>query len=96
MQVRDTYQIITDRLLAILGAGTVPWQKPWNQGYGDPLNLVSRKYYQGINVFLLACYGSNFGSPYWLLMLYTSSIAERLNKLPYVFGTIGISAFSQL
>ena len=28
----DVYQIITDRLIAILEAGTVPWRKPWNYG----------------------------------------------------------------
>ena len=59
------FRSITDRIVAILEAGTVPWRKPWNYGSeGGPLNLVSRKHYQGINSFLLAC--SPYTSPYWL------------------------------
>ena len=51
----DVYQIITDRLINILEAGTIPWRKPWNYG-GEtgPRNLISKKHYQGINCFLLA------------------------------------------
>jgi antirestriction protein ArdC len=63
--MQDVYQIVTDRLLTILETGTVPWRKPWNYGReGGPLNLVSRRHYQGINCFLLAC--TPYGSPYWL------------------------------
>ena len=69
----DVYQIITDRLIAILEAGTVPWRKPWNYGNElGPINLVSRRHYQGINCFLLAC--TPYGSPYWL----TYSQAQKL------------------
>ncbi len=61
----DVYQIITDRLISILEAGTAPWRKPWNYGNeSGPLNLHSKKHYQGINCFLLAC--SPYASPYWL------------------------------
>ena len=58
------YQIITDRIIALLEQGTVPWQKPWGGPDGIPKNLVSGKEYRGINVFMLssACYES----PYWL------------------------------
>jgi len=63
--MQDAYQIITDRLITILETGTAPWRKPWNYGNErGPLNLVSRKHYQGINCFLLAC--TAFSSPYWL------------------------------
>lgn len=69
----DVYQIITDRLIGILEAGTIPWRKPWNYGSeGGPLNLVSRRHYQGINCFLLAC--TSYDSPYWL----TYSQAQKL------------------
>jgi len=67
MQKVDVYQIITDRLISIMEQGIIPWRKPWNSGReGGPLNLVSKRHYQGINCFLLACYGSSFGTPYWL------------------------------
>jgi len=50
----DVYQIVTDRILAMLEAGTVPWRKPWKGGARAwPTNHASRKEYRGINVFLL-------------------------------------------
>jgi antirestriction protein ArdC len=60
----QTYAIITERILATLGAGVVPWHNPWEQGI--PRNLVSGKPYRGINVFLTA--GAGFSSPYWLTL----------------------------
>ena len=75
----DVYQIITDRLIAILEAGTVPWRKPWNYGSErGPLNLVSRKHYQGINCFLLAC--TPHGSPYWLTYRQTQGLGGTVRK----------------
>jgi antirestriction protein ArdC len=79
MQKPDVYQIITDRLLAILEAGTIPWRKPWNYGReGGPLNLASRKHYQGINSFLLAC--TAFASPYWLTFLQAQQLGGSVRK----------------
>jgi antirestriction protein ArdC len=57
------YEMMTDRILTLLDAGTVPWRKPWKGG-GLPVNLVSKKAYRGINIFLLSCAG--YSSPYWL------------------------------
>jgi len=75
----DVYQIITDRLLALLEQGTVPWRKPWNYGReGGPLNLASRRHYQGINCFLLAC--TAFGSPYWLTFLQAQQLGGSVRK----------------
>ncbi len=61
--MKDTYQVITDRILEKLEEGTIPWHKPWSGG-GAPVNLVSKKEYRGINVFMLGCNGHE--SPYWL------------------------------
>jgi antirestriction protein ArdC len=44
----DVYQIVTDRIIELLEAGTVPWKKPW-AGAGLPCNVISRKFYKGIN-----------------------------------------------
>jgi antirestriction protein ArdC len=61
-------EIITDRIVKLLEAGTVPWHKPWaNRRTGDngmPRNAVSKRHYRGINVFILA--SQSYGSPYWL------------------------------
>lgn len=58
------YEMMTDRIIAQLEKGTVPWQKPWNGTTGLPKNLQSGKVYRGINLFMLGC--SGFASPYWL------------------------------
>src|SRR4029077_507999 len=61
----DVYQIVTDRVISLLEAGTVPWRKPWAGGdYQFPRNLASGKAYRGVNVWLLSCAG--YGSPYWV------------------------------
>lgn len=58
------YEMITDRIISLLEAGTIPWRKPWTAREQAPLNFVSGKAYRGINAFLLACAG--FSSPYWM------------------------------
>ncbi len=58
------YDRITERIVALLEKGTVPWNKPWNTKTGWPRNLVSKKPYRGINVFLLG--EASYESPYWL------------------------------
>jgi antirestriction protein ArdC len=58
----DVYALITERIIEKLEAGTIPWHKPW-RSVGAPRNLVSKKTYSGINVWLLTAQG--FTSPYW-------------------------------
>ncbi len=48
----DVYQIVTDRIIELLEQGTVPWQKPWTDA-GMPANLLSKRPYRGINLWLL-------------------------------------------
>ena len=59
----DIYEIVTNRIMELLEAGTVPWHKPWKAS-GGAKNIISKKPYRGINQFLLNC--SPFSSPYWL------------------------------
>ncbi|CCW19151.1 Antirestriction protein [Sphingobium indicum BiD32] len=52
----NLYQQITDRIIADLEAGRVPWVQPWgsaNTGIGMPHNAVSSRRYSGINVLTL-------------------------------------------
>lgn len=58
----SVYDIITSQILAQLEKGEIPWRKPWRTL--PPVNLISKKTYRGINVFLLALQG--YGSQYWL------------------------------
>lgn len=48
----DVYDIVTNRIIELLEAGTIPWQKPWAEA-GIPMNLISKRPYKGINVWLL-------------------------------------------
>lgn len=56
----DVYQSVTDRVLAALEAGTVPWRKPWRGG--GPQNMNGRPY-RGVNVFLLSL--MPYADPRW-------------------------------
>lgn len=56
------YEIINKQILDKLEAGVVPWQKPWSGG-GRPMNVISKKAYKGVNVWVLSY--SEYSSPYW-------------------------------
>ena len=44
---RKPYEVVTQRIIEQLEAGTLPWAKPW--AVGQPANLVSKRPYRGIN-----------------------------------------------
>lgn len=48
----DVYSLVTNRIIELLEAGTIPWQKPWTSN-GIPRNLLSKRPYRGINLLLL-------------------------------------------
>jgi len=60
----NIYDIINNRIQDLLQQGTIPWRKPWNAQSNYPKNLISKKKYRGINVWVLAC--QEYDSPYWL------------------------------
>ncbi|PWJ86863.1 antirestriction protein ArdC [Mesorhizobium loti] len=50
------YQEITDRIIAELERGTVPWVKPWGSAKADlglPSNATTGRRYSGINILIL-------------------------------------------
>ena len=49
----DVYSLVTDRIIAELEKGTVPWKQPWTAG-DMPRNLLTMSPYRGINLLLLA------------------------------------------
>jgi len=65
----DAYNVVTDRIIEALEAGTVPWHRPWKslQGFG-PTSLQTGKPYRGINVWLLSLtsHACGYTSPYWV------------------------------
>ncbi|WP_243375516.1 zincin-like metallopeptidase domain-containing protein [Geotalea sp. SG265] len=60
----NVYEVINNRIMELLEQGTVPWRKPWNAESNMPKNLINKKHYRGINVFLLAC--MPYSSSYWM------------------------------
>ena len=52
----SVYQIVTDRIIASLKAGVIPWEKPWQTphfaGGPFPRNFRTGKPYRGINIML--------------------------------------------
>lgn len=67
-QANKVYEMITDKILAQLDKGVIPWHKPWNSASGAHKNLVSGKPYRGINPFLLTitALSNGYASPYWV------------------------------
>src|SRR5271170_1708074 len=73
----DVYQIVTDKIVAMLESGVVPWRRPWTSA-GLPRNLVSKKPYRGINVFLLSA--SRYVSPHWLKLRQANELGGSVRK----------------
>jgi antirestriction protein ArdC len=72
------YERITGRITALLAQGTVPWHKPWKATTGLPRNLVTKKPYRGINVFLLLA--MSYESPFWLTCRQANQLGGRVRK----------------
>jgi antirestriction protein ArdC len=69
----NLYREITDKIIAQLEQGIVPWVQPWTSGsrlspLGLPVNGLTRRSYSGINILLLwsALEERGFASPYWV------------------------------
>ena len=60
---QSAYDVVTDRVLALMERGAVPWRRSWSTAVDAPRNMQGRPY-RGINTWLLG--GQGYGSPYWL------------------------------
>ncbi len=78
----NLYQTVTERILASLKAGFIPWEKPWNSpgwtGNAFPRNFLTGKPYRGINVFLL--WASPYSSPFWLTFKQAQALKGTVRK----------------
>jgi antirestriction protein ArdC len=74
----NIYDQITERIIAMLEKGTIPWRKPWTAQTGLPRNLVSGKAYRGINVFLL--HAMCYESPFWLTFRQAQELGGNVRK----------------
>jgi antirestriction protein ArdC len=82
----DVYEIINSRIKELLEQGTVPWRKTWSAGE-MPRNLVSKRGYRGVNLFLLAC--QPYSSSYWLTFKQCESLGGHVKRgsksMPVIF-----------
>jgi antirestriction protein ArdC len=79
----DGYQVITDKIVAALEAGTVPWRKPWKSigGFG-PTSLSTGKEYRGINQLMLSMqsFAAGYGSIHWGTYRQISELGGQVKK----------------
>ena len=62
----------------LLEKGVVPWQRPWRGGGQMPRNLISKKEYRGVNVFLL--HAMMYESPFWLTFNQAREVGGNVRK----------------
>lgn len=76
------YEIVTEKILAALEAGTVPWRRPWNAGGagGSPVNHATGKPYRGINWFLLSIQSSAYSANRWLTFKQAAALGGTVRK----------------
>ena len=92
-ELKNPYQVITDRVISMLNEGVIPWRKPWLDT-GSPKSLQSGKPYRGINIFMLSATSSFMGysSPLWLTYRQAQSRGGHVIKgekgTPVVFWKI--------
>lgn len=95
------YEMVTERVVtamkdAIEKAGKgekalAPWRKPWHGGF-QPMNLVSKKPYRGMNAFLLAM--MDFETPYFVSYKQAKQLGGTVKKgekgVPVIFWKVSV------
>lgn len=89
----NLYQQITDRIIAELEAGRVPWVQPWGTAraaIGLPHNAVSERRYSGINVLSLwhAVVSRGFSSHAFLTFRQAVALGGSVRKGEHGVGVI--------
>jgi antirestriction protein ArdC len=85
-RARDSlYQEVTDRIIAELAQGRVPWVQPWGEaksGLGLPTNAATSRGYSGINVLILwlAVIEKGFPSQQWLTFRQALDLGGNVRK----------------
>ena len=79
------YQQITDKIIAELEQGRVPWVQPWanvRAPIGLPKNAPTGRAYSGVNVLILwiACMERGFGTQNWLTFRQALKIGAHVRK----------------
>lgn len=75
------YEIVTDRLIAQLETGIVPWRKPWKdstRGAHLPCNFATGRSYRGINCAMLLC--SSYPTHQWMTYKQAQGLGAQVRK----------------
>ncbi|MCH7802704.1 MAG: ArdC family protein [Acidobacteria bacterium] len=82
--MNKAFEIITETIIEKLEQGCVPWHQPWSSEAAK--NLISKREYRGINVFLLGV--SRYANPYWLTFRQAKQLGGHVvsDTLPCVVG----------
>ena len=82
--MRNLHKEITDRIVARLKDGVVPWRQPWSgKGFGVmPRNAATSRAYSGANVLLLwsRAQESGFTDPRWLTFKQALELGGNVRK----------------
>jgi len=85
----DIYQDVTDKIIAALDQGVVPWIKPWSSTGSSgssaqpyPINAITRRPYSGINLPLLwaAARMQGFSQDRWLTFNQAKKAGGHIRK----------------
>ena len=81
------YSEITDKIIAELEAGRVPWVQPWGTSAAKapiamPKNAATQRRYSGVNVLILwgAVIGRGFAGQSWLTFRQALSLGGNVRK----------------
>jgi len=75
---QQIYEAVTQKIIAKLEQGTIPWKKEWAGQSTGPFNFKTSKPYRGINYWNLSSY--DFKSPAWLTFNQIKQLGLRLEK----------------
>ena len=85
--MRNLHREITDRILAVLETGAMPWRKPWSGGVDVgaitmPRNGATDRQYSGINVLLLWSKADQcaYSDPRWLTFKQALDLGGNVRK----------------
>jgi antirestriction protein ArdC len=83
----DLYQQVTDKIVASIERGVLPWRKPWRDSKRSaespiPFNAATRRHYNGVNIMLLwlAAEEQGFHSNRWLTWKQAQALGGHVRK----------------
>src|SRR3546814_15239020 len=94
----NLYEQITNRIIAELEAGRIPWVQPWGSAkasVGMPYNAVSERRYSGINILTLwdAIVSRGFASHAFLTFRQAITLGGNVRRGEQGIGVISTRRF---